>query len=410
MNITDIERIFQDHAHIRTAGSEEERRCAEFFLSRCAELGSAAKIETFPLKLSRMQHATLLADGRSFPCEGYRLCGSGEVEGKLHYLTATDPASLRQCKGKIVLFDGLLRGWVYRDLLAAGALGFLTYDGDVRCPDRDIDKKFLHDFLQTDDRLLGVHLHAKDAVELVRSAPASVKLSVQQEELDAQSQNVIWEIPGETEEWIVLTAHYDSTPLSCGAYDNLSGSTALLALAEHFAHAKLQRGLRLIWCGSEERGLLGSRNYCSQHEDELDSIVLNVNLDMIGCLMGRFVARCTAEERFVHYVQYFAAELGVGIESVQSISSSDCSSFADKGIPAISFFRFAPQNTATIHNRYDTPEVMSAAQLLRDIDFVARFVERMANAIHFPVAREIPENMQKKLDHYFYRKRDPAAN
>ena len=55
---------------------------------------------------------------------------------------------------------------------------------------------------------------------------------------------------------------------------------------EKFIHTKHRYGLRFVWCGSEERGLLGSKAYCEAHEEELKKGVLNVNLDMIGCTTG----------------------------------------------------------------------------------------------------------------------------
>jgi hypothetical protein len=65
-----------------------------------------------------------------------------------------------------------------------------------------------------------------------------------------------------------------------------------------------------------------------------------------------------------------AAELGFGCHTYQDVYSSDSTPFADKGIPAVSFARWAPNNTATIHNSYDTPAVMSASQTAEDIDFI----------------------------------------
>ena len=43
------------------------------------------------------------------------------------------------------------------------------------------------------------------------------------------------EIKGELDEWIVFTAHYDTTSLSQGAYDNMSGSIGILGILEKFA-------------------------------------------------------------------------------------------------------------------------------------------------------------------------------
>jgi hypothetical protein len=97
---------------------------------------------------------------------------------------------------------------------------------------------------------------------------------------------------------------------------------------------------------------------------------------------------------------------GFGISVRQDVYSSDSTPFADKGVPALSFARIAPGNTATIHNSYDTLAVMKAAQEAKDIDFINVFVSNMANAKRCPVSREIPEKMKEKLDIYLTRKRD----
>ena len=101
-----------------------------------------------------------------------------------------------------------------------------------------------------------------------------------------------------------------------------------------------------------------------------------------------------------------ACELGFGIKVSQDVYSSDSTPFADRGIPAVSFARIAPNNTATIHNSYDTMAVMSGEQMVLDMDFITAFASRMANARQCPVAREMPENMKEKLDIYLCRKRD----
>ena len=135
-------------------------------------------------------------------------------------------------------------------------------------------------------------------------------------------------------------------------------------------------------------------------------MALNINLDMIGCIMGKFIACCTTEEQLVSYINYFGNELGFGISIRQDVYSSDSTPFADKGVPAVSFARIAPSNTATIHNSYDTMAVMSGEQIVEDIDILVKFTDRMANAVRCPVGRTIPDNMKEKLDIYLARKRD----
>ena len=406
MKARQIMKIFKDTAYVRMGGSAEELRAAEYLKSKCAEFGLEATIEGFEVDMATMKTAMLIVDGKSITCKGYLNAGSSEVEAPFYYLRSTDSYALSQCKGKIVMIDGYLGYWMYQDLLENGAVGFVTYDGNANYSDRDIDQRELRSFVSKGNKIPGVNINAKDAIELIRKGASVAKIVLEQEEYKGQSHNVILDMPGEIDEYIVLTAHYDSTSLSQGAYDNMSGSVGILAVAEYFAKKPHRYGLRFVWCGSEERGLLGAKAYCQQHEEELKKVALNINLDMIGCIMGRFIACCTTEEALTHYINYFSNELGFSVATRQEVYSSDSTPFADKGVPALSFARIAPQNTATIHNSYDTTAVMSGEQMVEDIAFITAFTERMVNAVRCPVGKTIPDNMKEKLDIYLNRKRD----
>ncbi len=406
MNANQIMQIFTDTAYVRMGGSAEELRCAEFLKEQCAQMGLEARIEAFPVDMANIQEAQLLIDGKSITCKGYLNAGSAEVEAPFYYLPSTDAYNLSLCKGKIVMVDGYLGYWIYQDLLENGAVGFITYDGNVNYADWDIDQRELRAHVHKGNKIPGVNINAKDAVKLVEQGAKTAKIILRQEEYQGESHNVILDLPGEIDETVVFTAHYDSTSLSQGAYYNMSGSVGILGLAEHFAKHPHRYCMRFIWCGSEERGLLGAKAYCADHEAELKSIVLNINLDMIGCIMGKFIACCTTEEKLTHYLSYFALEQGWGLSVRQDVYSSDSTPFADKGIPAVSFARIAPPSTGTIHNSYDTAALMSGEQMEKDIEFIAAFADRMANAVRCPVAREMPDNMKEKLDIYLCRKRD----
>ena len=405
MDMQTITKIIEETAYVRTGGTLEELKCAQYLQAQCKALGYEATLEAFTVPMATMRKATLTVDGREIPCKGYFCAGSGTVEAPLYYLRDNSPYSLQQCKDKIVMFDGYLGYWKYQDMLANGAVGYISYDGNANYADRDIDQRELREFVHKGNKLLGVNINAKDAIELVKSGAQTAVITLEQEEYTADSHNVILDIPGKNGKYIVFTAHYDSTSLSQGSYDNMSGSIGLLGILEALGNAGCNYGLRFIWCGSEERGLLGAKAYVADHEEELKDIALCINLDMIGCIMGKFAACCTTEEKLVSYIQYMAAELGFGCHTYQDVYSSDSTPFADKGIPAVSFARWAPNNTATIHNSYDTPAVMSALQTAEDIDFIVAFTKRMADAKLCPVAREMPDNMKEKLDEYLCRKR-----
>ena len=406
MDAKQIMKIFEDTAYVRMGGSQEELRTAKYLMTKLEDMGLKAAIEEFDVDMAEIEDAQLLVDGICVTCKGYLNAGTAEVEAPLYYLRSSDKVSLSQCKGKIVMVDGYLGYWRYQDMLENGAVGFITYDGNANYADRDIDQRELRKATHKGNKIPGVNINAKDAISIIRKGAKTAKILLKQREFEGKSHNVVLDLPGEVDEYIALTAHYDSTSLSQGAYDNMSGSVGILAIAEHFAKNPHRYGLRFIWCGSEERGLLGSKAYCAK-EENLKNCVLNINLDMIGCIMGKFIYCATAEEKLCHYLSYLGSELGFPIEGKQDVYSSDSTPFADKGIPAVSFARIAPQNTATIHNSYDTLAVMKGEQMVEDIEFITAFTSRMANAVLCPVAKSIPDNMKDKLDIYLCRKRAP---
>lgn len=401
-----IRKIFDDTAYVRTGGSPEELKTAEYIRDICRGFGCEATLEEFDVQMATVRTEILTVDGREIPCKGYLNAGSHEVEAPLYYLAGKDKYALEGCRGKIVLFDGYLGYWRYRDLLEHGAVGFITYDGSVNYADRNIDRRELRAMVAEGvEKIPGVNINAKDAVAIIKSGAKTARITLAQDEYVGKSRNVLLELPGESDETVIFTAHYDSTSLSRGAYDNMSGSVGLLALAEYFAATPHKRTLRFLWCGSEERGLLGAKAYCADHEDALGRISLCINLDMIGCTMGHLIACCSTEEALVSYVSYLGRELGTLIDPYQDVYSSDSTPFADKGVPAVSFARISPREAATIHNSYDTADIIRVENMETDIDFIRVFAERMANAAFCPVRREIPDSIKEKLDEYLCRKR-----
>ena len=407
MQTKELRQIFKDTNFVHRSGTPEEWKVAEYLRNCCAAHDAKAWLEAFAVPMAEMLTASVRADGKEIPCKGFFNCGSGEVEGELYYMPGTDPVSIAGAKDKIVLLDTHgINYWVYQDLMRAGAKGILFQYGNLHYPQKDIDERDLRArVVGKERRVLCAMLHTADAVKLVKNPPKRIFIGIRQREYDGVSHNVVAEVPGRRPEWITLSAHYDSTALSNGAYDNMSGCVGLLGVLEALRWENLNYGLRFVFCGSEERGLLGSRAYTEQHEAELKDTVLNVNLDMIGSILGKFIAVVSGEEKLVHYLTYMGAELGFPVRGRTGVYSSDSTCFADKGVPAVSLARIAPNTAAPIHCRYDTMEVLSMEQLQRDIAFIAEFVRRMACAAVCPVAREIPEKVRKELDEYLFRKR-----
>jgi pimeloyl-ACP methyl ester carboxylesterase len=101
--------------------------------------------------------------------------------------------------------------------------------------------------------------------------------------------NVVGRIAGTTTpgRFIVITAHYDhigvrNGQVFNGADDNASGTAALFALAKHFTANRPAHSLIFAALDAEESGLRGARAFVAAPPVDASSIVLNVNMDMIG--------------------------------------------------------------------------------------------------------------------------------
>ena len=192
-----IQQIFNDTAYIRTGGSPEELKAAEYIREICRGFGAEASIEEFDVQMATMHTETLTVDGCEIPCKGYLNAGSHEIEAPLYYLAGKDKYALEGCRGKIVLFDGYLGYWRYRDILEHGAVGFITYDGSVNYADRNIDRRELRAMVAEGvEKIPGVNINAKDAVALIKGGAKTAGIILSQDEYVGKSRNVVLDLPG----------------------------------------------------------------------------------------------------------------------------------------------------------------------------------------------------------------------
>lgn len=89
------------------------------------------------------------------------------------------------------------------------------------------------------------------------------------------------------EKYIVVTAHYDHVGVAQGeiyngADDNASGTSALFAVAEYFERNRPANSLVFVAFDAEEQGLQGSRHFVANLPIKKESVLLNVNLDMVS--------------------------------------------------------------------------------------------------------------------------------
>lgn len=220
-----------------------------------------------------------------------------------------------------------------------------------------------------------------------------------------KSQNVCGWIPGNDPalagEMVVLGAHYDHVgvdkgQIHPGAEDNASGTALVLQVATALATDRraLGRSVLVLFFGSEELGLIGSKAFVRKPTLPIKQMTAMINVDMIGRALvdsrlvrdgaermgihrassvgvhgarGRPVLRRIVDESFAaEGVRVLAAEdFGEPLSSTiekQTAGRTDHSTFEKAGVPAL-FFTSAESDE--YHQPSDTadtlePEVLAA--------------------------------------------------
>ncbi|MFA6128124.1 MAG: M28 family peptidase [Bacteroidales bacterium] len=166
------------------------------------------------------------------------------------------------------------------------------------------------------------------------------------------TQNVIGYLPGQTDQYIVFTAHYDGYGsygegnYNAAAEDNASGTAMVMDLAKHYMQGKKPYySVAFMLFSGEEVGLMGSKNYVANPLFPLDKIKLVINLDMVmtgqdGVILfggnGRpneasIVQKINEEHQYMK-----------NVENRDGTANSDHFPFQEKGVPALFFLTKGP--------------------------------------------------------------------
>ena len=412
MHSTKLYSSLQKLNFVRVSRTQEEKEAAQIIKKEVEEAGGEAIIESFEVrdwKVKKQKFYVNEPEYKEYDVTAYgcSLNTNGPLTAPFYYFDCFTKISREKAKDKIVLVNGYLTYDTYKEIANSGAVGFITYSNDVYEDETnsDLDIRELRKQMSDIKKLPGVHMRSKDAMDLVKSNPQTVTIDIDQDEFPATSQNVISVIKGKTQEEIVFTAHYDSVPFSRGVYDNGAGSAILLELYRYFINNKPLRTLRFIWCGSEERGLLGSKAYVKQHNKELKNISLCINVDVAGPVLGKDSIVVTANKDAVKYIKEYRDKIGYVCEVKGDIYSSDSIPFADKGIPGLNMMRFGVQGTAHIHTRKDTLYFMSEDALAFTCKNTLLISEHLANIKDLPIERKIDNQTKEKVCKYLKKRK-----
>lgn len=203
--------------------------------------------------------------------------------------------------------------------------------------------------------------------KISKLSTGNCSLSVEINRTVSKPANVIGWIDNKSTQTVVIGAHYDhvgitksrtgddKTPgIHNGADDNASGTAALLELARWAVNNRtLKYNYIFAAFSAEEKGLFGSKAFCSRQWVNHDNIVYMLNMDMVGRLgcqgdtisvLG--VASSDVWEPMLDTIQH--ADFSIR-KILGAPAFSDHSPFVKKGIPVIYF-------TSGLHPQYHTPQ------------------------------------------------------
>lgn len=410
----------------RPSGTDAERKAAEWILKEFQTMGLDPHIEEFEVttgKVISQKLEVLEPYNQKVNCEVMPLSGSTRPEGvvgELLYLDSYDEEYItEEVEGKIIFTSGqpANRDKAMRLLMKYKPLAIINIESTPQALAKNLwgssNSKKKYGSIPT------LRVSFEDGLHLINSNAKKVHLIAHTEDMTVKSQNVIAELKGKTrpEEIILIGGHYDTVLEVSGAGDNAGGTAIMMELARVFKEKGSKRTMRFIAWGCEELGLLGSRDYATklretseaqkkEKEDvvtELDNVVLCINLDVHGGLIGTNSSRTMGPPELTSAVKVLSKEIGIVYTVSEGVYSSDGTSLSGIGIPSVSLSRGTPTNSL-MHSRDDDIRWMSPKALEIHGIFMEEFLTRYAaNAAAFPFERTIPDKFKKEIEDYFKR-------
>ena len=236
------------------------------------------------------------------------------------------------------------------------------------------------------------------------SFPANLRISlnVNVESTRATVNNVLAYLPGKTDEYVILGAHYDHLgrgyydslapsqigQIHPGADDNASGTAGVLELARLLAPMKgqLQRGILFASFAGEELGLLGSADWVKEPTLPLGKAVAMLNMDMIGRIKDDkvYIGGVGTGADFKSLLEQEQSKSTFKIEySAGGYSASDHTSFVAKKIPVLFFFSGLHSDYHRPSDTWEKINAPAAAHLLDFVDDVALKIDSASERTAF---------------------------
>jgi Zn-dependent M28 family amino/carboxypeptidase len=354
----------------RWQGSEGEAKILAYLediLTRRIEIGCAK--EQFEYLGFRPLLSDLTVEGPSLlRVNGQALAYSGSkaVTGELIYIPEAG-LDKTAADGKIVLTDALKSYQAYPRAVENGAAGFIIGNN----LEQNLVRAGATNYAGQIGSIPGIAIGSKDTQSLRDLAMQGVRVRI---EVAAHSKKEVgWNLIVSMKEnsvkpEILICSHYDSMWLGPHAFDNASGTAAILELIRVFKGSPYH--LTFLLCGAEELGFWGSKAFVNQHVEECKKLRAVVCLDGICSDLGSVEVGAT--ENLAPILREFARKRNFRVDqwSIPPRPNSDHLFFEKMGVPVFWLTSMDP----FYHTEADLPEHVSKEKLARHTDFAAHVI------------------------------------
>ena len=393
----------------RLAGTEAEARAREWGVAKFKALGfKNVRIEPFQVDHweRHSEHAEITSP---FPQKlmitalgGSIATDSDGIVGQVvrfENLQALKDAPMRGLKGKIVFVDEYMTrtqdgsGYGVAVKKRSGAAVEAGKRGAAAALIRSVGTdhhRFPHTGQMTyDQNVVKVPiaaLSAPDADQLYRAlgrGDVEVKLQIDVQSYGkSQSGNVIAEIPGVTDEIVIIGAHLDSWDLGTGAVDDGAGIGITVGAAKLILdmNKKPKRTIRIVMFGAEEVGLVGAIAYAKEHANELDRHVVGTESDFGAGKVWRF------DTNFAESKLYKAKEihkvlepLGIALGSNNASGGPDMGPLRMLGMPVVTLKQNGWDYFDLHHTPNDTFDKINSEDIAQNVAAYSAFIWMTAN-------------------------------
>ena len=393
----------------RLAGTEAEARARDWGVAKFKELGfKNVRIEPFQVDHweRHSEHAEITSP---FPQKLTITALGGSIatvpEGivgqvvRFENLQALKDAPMKGLKGKIVFVDEYMTrtqdgsGYGVAVKKRSGAAVEAGKRGAVAALIRSVGTdhhRFPHTGQMTyDQNVVKVPiaaLSAPDADQLHRAlgrGDVEVKLQIDVQSYGkSQSGNVIAEIPGVTDEIVIIGAHLDSWDLGTGAVDDGAGIGITVGAAKLILdmNKKPKRTIRIVMFGAEEVGLVGAIAYAKEHANELDRHVVGTESDFGAGKVWRFDTNFAESKLYKAKAIHKVLEpLGIALGSNNASGGPDMGPLRMLGMPVVTLKQNGWDYFDLHHTPNDTFDKINSEDIAQNVAAYSAFIWMTAN-------------------------------